>query len=166
MTRASSAAGVPDGYLSVGYISKAQGLKGEVIVHLTTNRTERLASGSVLWSKRGLLTVDKAFPHGDRWRVLFSGVPDRTAAEGLRAVELFAEPLNDPNELWVHELVGASVQLPDGTGIGRVDAVQANPASDLLVLDTGHLIPLVFVVSTTSGTVVVDPPEGLLDLLD
>jgi 16S rRNA processing protein RimM len=156
----------PEGYLSVGYISKAQGLKGEVIVHLTTNRTERLASGSVLWSKRGPVTVAKSFPHGDRWRVLFAGTSDRTAAEALRGVELFAEPLNDPSELWVHDLVGSSARLPDGVVIGRVDAVQANPASDLLVLDTGHLIPLVFVVSSGSGVVVVDPPEGLLELLE
>jgi 16S rRNA processing protein RimM len=95
-----------------------------------------------------------------------SGVTDRTAAEALRGTELFAEALNDPSELWVHELVGSTVRLADGTEVGRVDAVQANPASDLLVLDTGHLIPLVFVVSSGAGRVVIDPPEGLLDLLD
>jgi 16S rRNA processing protein RimM len=156
----------PPGYLSIGYITKAQGLKGEVLVHLTTNRTERLAPDSRLHSKRGELTVVRAVSHGDRWRVLFRGVPDRTAAEALRGVELFAEPLNDPSELWVHELVGATVRLPDGTDVGRVDAVQANPASDLLVLDTGHLIPLVFVVSSAEGVVVIDPPEGLLELLE
>ena len=157
---------MPAGYLSVGYISKAQGLKGEVIVHLTTNRTERLATGSVLCSKRGPFTVVRAVPHGDRWRVLFAGTPDRTAAELLRGVELFAEPLHDPDALWVHELVGSTVQLVGGSHIGRVDSVQANPASDLLVLDTGHLIPLVFVVSSANGVVVVDPPEGLLELLE
>ena len=157
---------IPAGYLSVGYVSKAQGLKGEVIVHLTTNRIERLAADATLESKRGPLAVQRSTPHGDRWRVLFAGVSDRTAAERLRGTELFAEPLDDPSELWVHELVGSVVQLLDGSEIGRVDAVQANPASDLLVLDTGHLIPLVFVVSSSARTVVIDPPEGLLELLD
>ena len=154
------------GYLSVGYITKAQGSKGEVLVHLTTNRNERLAPGSRLHSHKRDLIVVRSVIHGDRWRVLFDGVSDRNGAEALRGVELFAEPLNDPTELWVHELVGVQVQLADGTVIGRVDVVQANPASDLLVLDTGHLIPLVFVVSSADGVVVIDPPEGLLDLLD
>ena len=38
-----------------------------------------------------------------------------------------------------------------------------DPASDLLVLESGHLIPMVFVVEAAAGRVVVDPPAGLLD---
>ena len=45
--------------------------------------------------------------------------------------------------------------------LGTVIAVEANPASDLLVLDGDRLIPLVFVVSHAPGLVVVDPPDGL-----
>jgi 16S rRNA processing protein RimM len=45
-----------------------------------------------------------------------------------------------------------------------VRAVEANPAHDLLVLDTGALVPIVFVVSQADGVVVIDPPEGLLEL--
>ena len=163
---------MPDGHLSVGYVSKAQGLKGEVIVHLTTNRPERLDPASVLQTKRGPLVVERSTPHGDRWRVQFVGVGERNAAEALRGTELFAEPIDDSNELWVHELVGSIVVLLDGTRIGIVDSVLANPASDLLVLDTGHLIPLVFVRSSVpaapgfAGQVVIDPPDGLLELLD
>ena len=43
-------------------------------------------------------------------------------------------------------------------------AVQANPASDLLVLDGGQLVPLRFVVEHGPGRVVIDPPAGLLEL--
>ena len=42
--------------------------------------------------------------------------------------------------------------------------VEVNPASDLLVLDGGALVPLRFVVSTDDGVVTVDPPDGLFDL--
>ena len=59
---------------------------------------------------------------------------------------------------------------PFGGGAGMVmmpeplfAAVEANPASDLLVLESGHLVPMVFVVEATDGRVVVDPPAGLLD---
>jgi len=40
--------------------------------------------------------------------------------------------------------------------------VEANPAHDLLVLDGGGLVPMVFVVEHAEGRVVIDPPEGLL----
>ena len=51
-----------------------------------------------------------------------------------------------------------------GAELGTVTAVEVNPASDLLVLDGGGLVPLTFLVSQEPGRVVVDPPEGLLDL--
>ena len=43
--------------------------------------------------------------------------------------------------------------------------MQANPASDLLVLRSGVLVPAVFLVERRAdGVVVIDPPEGLADL--
>jgi 16S rRNA processing protein RimM len=47
--------------------------------------------------------------------------------------------------------------------LGTVAAVEANPASDLLVLDGGGLVPLTFLVTAEPGRLVVDPPAGLLD---
>jgi 16S rRNA processing protein RimM len=40
----------------------------------------------------------------------------------------------------------------------------ANPASDLLELDSGALVPIVFVVDHAEGRVTIDPPDGLFDL--
>jgi 16S rRNA processing protein RimM len=152
-----------EGLLSVGYITKANGLKGDVVVYLTSNRTERVAVGSVLSSKRGDLTIDRSAAFQDRWRVHFVGFNDRTAAESLQGTELFAAPLSDPDALWVHEMIGANVVLVDGTHVGVVREVESNPASDLLILDTGALIPLVFVVANIPGQLTIDPPIGLLD---
>ena len=44
-----------------------------------------------------------------------------------------------------------------------VEAVEANPASDLLVLDGERLVPLRFVVAHAPGVVTVDVPDGLFD---
>jgi 16S rRNA processing protein RimM len=93
----------------------------------------------------------------------FAGVDGREAAERLRDTELFASPLEDDDAWWVHELVGADVFGRDGRRFGTVTSVVANPASDLLELDTGALVPLRFVVDRRLGAVVVDPPSGLLD---
>ncbi len=121
--------------------------------------------GSVLSSERGNLTVEWARPFQDRWIVQFEGYVDRSQAEHLRGLELEAESVDIPGKLWVHELVGATVFDVNRTELGTVSAVEANPASDLLVLETGGLIPLRFMIESdaAAGTLVVDIPEGLLD---
>jgi len=149
--------------LEVGRVVKPHGLRGEVIVELVTDRTERLVPGTELATDDGLLVVEQSSPHLGRWIVQFAGVVGRDAAEALRGTVLSAEPLEDPDALWVHELVGSRVEGTDGTDYGFVTAVEANPASDLLVLEGGGLVPLRFVVDHEPGRVVVDPPPGLLD---
>ena len=101
-----------------------------------------------------------------RYLVSFEGVSDRAGAERLRGVSLSAPPVDVPGTLWVHELVGAAVRDAAGQALGTVRAVEANPASDLLVLDSGGLIPVRFVTShdAAARVVEVDIPEGLLDL--
>jgi 16S rRNA processing protein RimM len=44
-----------------------------------------------------------------------------------------------------------------------VVAVQANPASDLLVMEDGNLVPLRFVVGREDRRIVVDVPAGLFE---
>jgi 16S rRNA processing protein RimM len=149
--------------LEVGWVVKPHGLRGEVIVELVTNRTERAHAGMVLSSPAGDLTIERSTPHLGRWIVTFAGVETREQAEALRGTPLSAEPLDDPDTLWVHELIGADVVDTTGTRLGMVASVEANPASDILVLDGGGLVPLTFVVSKAPGQVVVDPPAGLLD---
>ncbi len=150
------------GRLEVGRIGRAHGLRGEIAVALTSERVERLAPGASVWADDRELVVVKARPHQHRWLVCFDGVGDRTAAEALQGVVLTADALpTDEDEFWVHELIGAAVQGPDGAALGTVVAVEANPASDLLVLDGDRLVPLVFVVRHEPGLVVIDPPEGL-----
>jgi len=117
----------------------------------------------VLSSPQGDLVVERSSPHGTRWIVAFKGVRTREAADELRGRVLSAAPLDDADALWVHELVGSDVHDAAGAPIGRVVAVEANPASDLLVLDGGGLIPLRFVTAHESGRVTVDIPEGLLE---
>jgi len=150
-------------HLEVGRVVKPHGIRGEVIVELVTNRTERLAPGTVLSTRRGELRVDASRPHQGRWIVSFDGVADRNGAESLRDAVLSAEPLADGDELWVHELIGSDVVDTDGRLLGRVTSVEANPASDLLVLDAGGLVPLRFVTAHEPGRITVDVPEGLLE---
>lgn len=151
--------------LEVGRITKPHGIRGEVVVVLTTDRTERVAPGAVLQTtRRGPLTVEASRPHQGHWLVAFADVATRNEADELRGTVLLAARMDDPDELWVHELIGARVVDVHGIELGTVDAVEDNPAADLLVLASGGLIPLTFVESFADGTVTVDIPDGLLDL--
>jgi 16S rRNA processing protein RimM len=96
--------------------------------------------------------------------VAFRGIDSREAADSLRGAILAAAPIVDPDALWIHELIGAEVVNPSGTTIGVVEAVESNPASDLLVLRGGGLVPLHFVTHHGPGRLTVDLPPGLLDL--
>lgn len=155
----------PPALLEVGRITKAHGLRGEVVVFLSSDRTERVEPGSELQTERGPLVVQASRPHQDRWIVTFAGISSREAAEAARGLVLSAAPLEDPDALWVHELIGCTVVTPDGVERGVVESVLDNPASDLLVLDSGAMVPVVFVVDRPVGrTLQVDTPEGLFDL--
>lgn len=150
--------------LEVGRIARPHGLTGEVVVELWTDRLERLEPGSVLSTDDGQLVVAASRAFQSRHLVHFEGVSDRAAADALRGRVLRAPALEEPGVLWVHELVGCEVVDRQGIGHGRVMAVEANPASDLLVLEGGGLVPLRFVVDVEPGVrVTAELPEGLLD---
>jgi len=152
--------------LEVGRIGRAHGLRGEVSVTPVSNVVERFLPGSRLSiGDREYLIVSSRAQQG-RFVVRFAGVDDRTAAEALRGRLVEAEPLPNPPDgaLWVHELIGSEVRDRAGSRLGRVVSVQANPAHDLLVLDDGALVPMVFVVSSDAGVVVIDAPPGLFEL--
>lgn len=151
--------------LEIGRVVRPHGLRGEVVVELVTNRSDRLTPGTVIAGPRGPLRINASRPFQARHLVQFEGIDTREQADGLRDFVLRAEPLeeSDPDALWVHELVGSEVRDAAGLALGTVKAVQDNPASDLLVLDNGGLVPCRFVVSNADGVVTVDIPEGLLD---
>jgi 16S rRNA processing protein RimM len=151
--------------LDVGEIVRPHGIKGAVVVRLDTDQLERVAVGTVRSSDVGPLTVTASRPLKDRFVVMFEGVSDPEGAEGLRGVVLRAEPLERPGVIWIDELFGAEVRTGDGVILGHVETVEANPASDLLVLDTGVLVPLRFVVGELAdGVLFVEIPEGLTEV--
>lgn len=158
--------------LEVGWISKVHGLRGDILIKPISNVKERFTPGSRVVAKNASgerdLVIVSAKPYNDRILIHFEGIDTREQAESLRGSALLGESLpdGDEEELYVHEIIGAQVFDSDGNSRGVVTAVQANPASDLLVLDSGHLVPLVFVVEFENANrrIVVDTPQGLFDL--
>ena len=160
----------PEGLLEVGRIGRAHGIHGDVFLSLTTDRTERADVGTRLWARDRWLLIRESSVSNQRWRIHIDGVDTRSAAEALTGTVLFAEPLEDTDALWVHRLIGASVIEESGIDRGRCVSVIDNPASDLIELETGALVPVTFVTGVDDGplgmVVTIDPPDGLFELIE
>lgn len=169
--------------LVVGRIGKAHGLRGEVTVEVRTDDPEtRFAPGAVIETDpagRGPLTVDAFRMQSGRLVLRFAGIEDRTAAEGLRNTLLIVEAdpdelPDDPDEFYDHQLVGLRVVTVDGREIGTVADMLHLPTQDLFAVKRPGgreaLIPfveeIVPEVDLKQGTVLVNPPPGLLELTD
>ena len=166
--------------LVVGRIGRPHGVRGEVTVEVRTDDPDlRFVPGAVFATdpaSRGPLTIDRVHWHSGTLLLRIDGVDSREAAEELRNTELhvpLAElpALEDPDVFYDHQLVGLSARLPDGAELGTVGAVR-HEGADLLVVrrvEGGELLvpfvtAMVPTVDLAGGFLVVDPPEGLLDL--
>ena len=157
--------GSDDSLLEVGRIVKAHGIRGELAVVFSSDRPERTVPGTVFHTDKGTLTLRACRPHQQGYVMSFEGVSDRNAAERLHGLTLRASRLEvDDEVIWIDELFDAVVVTTDGVERGVVVEVMENPASDLLVLNTGHLVPLTFVTEYEAHTrIVVDAPDGLFE---
>ena len=105
----------------------------------------------------------------------FEGHEGRSAAEALRGRYLL-RPFDEvapteEGEIFYHELIGMHVTAIDGRDLGEVVEVYEIKPSDLLEVKgaTGTvLIPfipeMIHSMDTEKRLIVVDPPEGLLDV--
>ncbi|HJX45047.1 MAG TPA: ribosome maturation factor RimM [Geodermatophilus sp.] len=164
----------------VGRIGRPHGVRGEATVEVRTDDPDgRFRPGIVLRTDpadRGPLTITGARWHREVLLLAFAGYDSREEIEALRDTLLEVPvadlpALQDPDTYYDHQLVGLAVRLVDGTPLGEVAAVRHEGAELLVVRRTGGgelLVPfvraMVPTVDVDGGVVVVDPPEGLLDL--
>jgi 16S rRNA processing protein RimM len=170
----------PTDTVVVGRIGRPHGVRGEVTVEVRTDDPDlRFAPGAVLRTEpadRGPITIAGRRWHREVLLLSIDGVESREAAEELRDTELHVPvaelpALEDPEDYYDHQLVGLAARLPDGTDLGTVSAVR-HEGADLLVVrrvEGGELLvpfvtAIVPTVDVAGGFLVVDPPEGLLDL--
>lgn len=165
----------PRDLVSVGAITGAHGIKGEVKLRSFTADPQAIASYSPLETARGAkIEIVRLRAQKDDFIAVLKGVTDRNAAEALKGTELFVPrarlPEPDDNEVYLEDLVGLPVLLKDGTRLGEIVAVANYGASDLIdVKVEGRrdtvLIPFGggFIVEAGAEKVIVDLPEGYLD---
>ena len=159
---------------------KPRGLKGEIVAELLTDFPERFEDIDevVLVSpsgERSTKRLEDYWFQNDRVVLKLSGYDDVDAAKELTGFE-FAVPESErvplpADHYYDWELEGCTVKVGDDS-IGQVNSVLRTGGAEILVVtdDSGkeRLIPLadsiVVEVDPVRKTIVVDPPEGLLDL--
>ncbi len=162
----------------VGTLGRPHGLRGELTVFLRTDSPDaRFAPGASLEVGPGgrPMTVTAARRHAGSLLLTLDCVADRTAAEALRGLDVWArvpagEVPDEEGTFYDRQLVGLGVRDAAGRPVGRVTAVQHPPAQDLLVVDVAgvqRLVPfvaaLVPVVDLAAGFLQVADVPGLLD---
>jgi 16S rRNA processing protein RimM len=164
----------------VGRIARPFGHRGQVIVNGATDFPEsRFAPGAVLHTRRdgrdATLTVTSSRLHQGRPVLTLEGVDTMNEAETLAGLELRvpASALLElpPGSYYEHDLVGCEVVTTLGVTIGPVRAVESGAGPTRLVIGAGRgeiQVPLVeaicVAIDVGARRIVVDPPDGLLDV--
>jgi 16S rRNA processing protein RimM len=169
-------------HLVVGRLRKPHGLKGDLTLFPITDAPDTvLAPGRTVWlvgldgeTVAGPVTIERSRSYHREWLIKFVGADRREAIDPWRGLFLAvpADELAPPegDEVYLHELDGFAVRLPDETPLGLVSAVYELP-SGLMIEVQGpkreFLLPykkeFVREVDRAGRRLVVTPPEGLIE---
>jgi 16S rRNA processing protein RimM len=168
--------------LVVGRLRRPHGLKGDCTLFPLTDDPEAvLAAGRSVWlvdlegkTVAGPLTIERSRAYHREWLVKLAGINERDALEPWRGLFLALPagelaPLAD-DEVYLGDLAGFSVRLPDDTPLGLVSAVYELPAGLALEVQGAKrefLLPykkeFVQRVDRAGRRLIVTPPEGLVE---
>lgn len=159
---------------------RTHGLKGEIVAELLTDFPERFEDLDELIlvspaKERSEVQLEDYWFQKDRVVLKLAGCDDIDQAKALVGYD-FAVPESErvplgEDEFYDWELEGCTVMAGD-KNIGQVRSVMRTGATEILVIGDAdgkeRMVPLaesiVVKIDPAGKTIVVDPPEGLLDL--
>ena len=162
--------------LVVGRIGRAHGVLGEATIEVQTDDPDiRFQIGNKLTLDDGKqLTIRSSRWHNQILLLAFDGIADRNQIEELRDQLISSDvdlDLLAPGEYHFQQLIGCEVFQQNGDLIGAVDEIVKLPGQDLLSVNRAGaqvLIPMVkqiiIEIDVLAKKIVVNPPEGLLDV--
>ncbi len=162
--------------VKLGEITSAHGIRGKVKIRSFTASSHDIASYGDLLDEAGRASYRLRFT-GEAGGLLIAeieGIDDRNQAEALRGTGLYVprEQLGDtrPDEYFIHDLIGLTVQLQGGEIFGTVIAAHDFGAGDILEIreeKSGKARMYAFTkaifphVSVAERRLVLNPPEVL-----
>lgn len=165
-------------YVSIGIITKASGLKGEVVVIPITDELQQFEKLKRISIKdqngeRKSFIIERARLISHRFIIKFENINDRDSAltlKGLyidkRSTECEALP---PDEYYIFDLIGMKVKTTEDVWLGEITEVLTLPANDVYVIQDGsdeYLIPaikdVIKKVDLEQEYILIEPLDGLL----
>ncbi len=174
----------PPPLLAVGYLARAHGLKGRVLVTPFNDESEGLERATALWLARAGDPSPRCYPvtHAEAvdlgYLFALRGISERNAAEALRGLEVRIArselPELEEGELFEADLIGLTIfdanAAEPRTSLGRVLALEAAGPNELLVVQLSSgvqaLAPISLIqdVDLEKKQLFLEVPEGLFDL--
>jgi 16S rRNA processing protein RimM len=163
MADTKNAPGSPDGepvYLVVGFVRRAHGVQGEMIIDLHTDFPERFRTGRRLFvgEERKPMTLASARSHAKGMLIKFKGIetPEDTAQFRNQWVYVKTSevPVLPAGQIYQHELFGFKVVDENDQSLGELVEIIETGAND------------VYVVKDEAGREILLPaiPSVILDL--
>ncbi len=168
-------------FVCIGEVVKAIGLKGELKLYPLLDFYEPLLESEFLvWQDGSPAELAGHRQAGSCWGLRVQGVTDRNQADllvgrelGFQAESYLQETFPRPEDGLPFRYLGRQVKTADGLLIGTVDEVRVGGARYLLVVpgEKGEILipsvePILAHDDKLEGDLVIDPPEGLLDVQD
>ncbi len=130
-------------HVAVGFVLRAHGIHGNVIVRPLTDNPNRFAEIEIILIERAgkiephRITEKTASPKG--WILRFEGIETRNEAEELKGAYILinAEDLPELEEgtYYDFDLVGLEVFTVSGERLGELKEIEKYPANDLYVVE-------------------------------
>ncbi|MFH1134457.1 MAG: ribosome maturation factor RimM [Pseudomonadota bacterium] len=167
-------------FVVLGRLARPHGVHGEIKVRLFVESLDAFGQLRKIYLRQGnrekrAVEVEEVRFHQDSILLKIRGVSSREQARELTGTEVLIErdllPELSEDEYYWTDLIGLLVFDRAGKKLGPVVNMLATGADDLLVLEIDGrevFIPfrneMVIEVDPAGGKIIVDPPQGLLDL--
>ncbi len=141
----SSGSGSPQGepvYLTVGYLRRAHGLHGEMLMDVYTEFPERLRPGVTVYlgEEHQPMKIASVRPHKQALLIAFQGIHTPEAAGRWRNTWVYVtaadRPPLPPGQYYVHQVLGLRVVTEEGRLLGHLTEVLETGANKVYVVET------------------------------
>ena len=166
----------PD-FVQVGFLHKAHGLKGEMVMSVMTDFPERLQEGTEVFLREGEFKSYQiaSLRHHSRGRLIrFEGFTEREELDLLRNNEVYVHKVDIPpleeGEYYLHQFLGLNVTTDEGIELGAIIDIIETGANNVFVVrdEAGKevLLPdiddVILEVDIEGQKVIVHVLEGLI----
>jgi 16S rRNA processing protein RimM len=177
---ADTGSGSPTGepvYLTVGFIRRPHGIRGELIMDIHTDFPDRLHAGTKVFlsEEHRPAKLASVRPHGTSLLVSFRGMDSPETAGRLRNTWVYVTTADRPplpdGKVYQHQILGLRVITDEGRELGQLVDIFETGANNIYVVKTADgkeiLLPaipdVVLGIDLPNGEIKVHLLEGLIE---